>query len=384
MSKITETVETKERRLFGLIPMWRTQNYTKTTVERSKDQSTKNPPHIIPPRAAYARVDDSNTPQLQVAPSDAGQNVAQPQVASLEQGTKGDRYTKEMIQRILDEGCLDKWPSSKYGDGVPAHTLSVNHAMMTYDFSKGEMPLITLRPIAVKYAIGELLWIYQDQSNNLDLLKEKYGITWWDEWDLGDRTIGTVYGETIRRHRLVQELLDDIKNNPDGRRHIINMWQVDDFAEPHGLKPCAYQTAWNVRHGKDGVDYLDMCLYQRSSDFMAAGCINQVQYSVFLHLIARHCGYAPGRFTWFVQNIQIYDRHIDAAKEMLARDPVACQPEIWLNPDKKDFFDFTVDDIKIKGYPRQDIAAKNPQLRFDLGHENVDTEGFDLKEFLSE
>lgn len=285
----------------------------------------------------------------------------------MNKGTKGDIYTKELIKRILDEGCLDKNPRPKYSDGVPAHTLSVNHAMMTYDLTKGEMPLITLRPIAVKKAIGELLWIYQDESNSLDVLKDKYGVTWWDEWDIGDRTIGACYGETVRRHRLMKDLIEDLKRDPDGRRHIINMWQVDDFKDKHGLKPCAYQTVWNVRHGKDGVDYLDMCLFQRSSDFLTAGSINQVQYLVFLHLIARHLGYTPGRFSWFIANIQIYDRHLEQAKIMLDREPINCEPKIWLNPEKTNFYDFTVDDIKIIDYPMEEIKEKNPQLKFDLG-----------------
>ncbi len=283
------------------------------------------------------------------------------------QGTKGDQYTKEIIERILNEGCLDKNPRPKYSDGTPAHTLSVNHGMCTYDLTKGESPLITLRPIAVKSAIGELLWIYQDESNNLDVLRDKYGVTWWDEWDIGNRTIGACYGETVRRHTLVKDLLEGLKNDPDGRRHIINMWQVDDFNEAHGLKPCAYQTVWNVRHGKDGVDYLDMSLFQRSSDFLTAGCINQVQYLVFLYLVARHTGYTPGRFTWFYNNIQIYDRHIEQAREMLKREPIDCNPTIWLNPDKTNFYDFTQDDIKVEGYPRVLIKEKNPQMKFDLG-----------------
>lgn len=281
-------------------------------------------------------------------------------------GTKGDVYTKEIIKRILEEGCLDKNPRPKYSDGTPAHTLSVNHGMMTYDLTKGESPLITLRPIAVKSAIGELLWIYQQESNNLDKLKE-YGVTWWDEWDIGDRTIGACYGETIRRHNLMKDLLEGIKNDPDGRRHIINMWQVDDFKSPHGLKPCAYQTVWNVRHGNDGIDYLDMCLFQRSSDFLTAGCINQVQYLVLLYLVARHTGYTPGRFTWFFANIQIYDRHITQAHEMLQREPIDCNPKIWLNPEKTNFYDFTPEDIKIIDYPRDEIKKKNPQMKFDLG-----------------
>lgn len=194
----------------------------------------------------------------------------------MSRGTKGDIYTKEIITRILEEGCLDINPRPKYKDGTPAHTLSVNHGMCTYDLTKGESPLITLRPIAIKSSIGELLWIYQDQSNNLDVLAEKYGVNWWDEWDIGNRAIGTCYGETFRRHYSMIDFLNSLKNDPDGRRHIIDLWQVDDFKEKHGLKPCAFLSIWNVRHGRDGIDYLDMCLIQRSSDFLTAGCINQV------------------------------------------------------------------------------------------------------------
>ncbi|MGM9882500.1 MAG: thymidylate synthase [Bacilli bacterium] len=281
--------------------------------------------------------------------------------------TKGDVYTKEILKRILDEGCLDQNPRPHYKDGTPAHTLSVNHGMCTYDLTRGESPLITLREIAVKSSIGELLWIYQDESNDLDVLKNKYGVSWWDEWDIGNRTIGSVYGETVRRHELVKKLLEGLHNNPDGRRHIISLWQESDFEERHGLKPCAFLTQWNVRHGNDGVDYLDMCLTQRSSDFCTAGCINQVQYLVFLHLVARHLGLIPGRFTWFYNNIQIYDRHIDQAKELIKRESIDCNPEIWLNPDKNDFYDFTPADIEVRGYPRKLIREKNPQMKFEIG-----------------
>ncbi len=281
--------------------------------------------------------------------------------------TKGDIFHKQMFKRILEEGELDNNPRPHYEDGTPAHTYSVNHAYVTYDLSKGESPIITLRPIAVKSSIGELLWIYQDESNSLDLLRDKYNVTWWDSWDVGDRTIGCCYGETIRRHNLMKKLLDGIKNDPDGRRHIINMWQEDDFNNPHGLKPCAYQTVWNVRHGSDGVDYLDMCLFQRSSDFATAGCINQLQYSIFLEFVARHLGLTAGKFTWMVANIQLYDRHIDQAKIMLERSEVDCQPKVWINPDKRNFYDMTVDDVKIIDYPRDEIKKLNPQLKFDLG-----------------
>lgn len=282
-------------------------------------------------------------------------------------GTKGDMYHKQIIKRILEEGCLDQNPRPHWKDGTPAHTLSINHVMCSYDLSKGESPLITLRPIAVKSAIGELLWIYQDQSNNLDLLKDKYGITWWDEWEVDHtRTIGTCYGETVRRHSLMDNLLNGIEKDPDGRRHIINMWQEDDFAEPHGLKPCAYQTVWNVRHGKDGIDYLDMCLFQRSSDYLVAGCINQTQYTIFLCLVAKALGYTPGVFTWMANNVQIYDRHVEQAKIILDREPIECRPSIFINPEVNNFYDFKVDDVKITGYFREEIKEKNPQLKFEV------------------
>ena len=275
--------------------------------------------------------------------------------------TKGDIYFREIVERILDEGSMDVNPRPRYSDGTPAHTLSINHVMCTYDLTKGESPFITLRPIAIKSAIGELLWIYRDMSNDLDLLRDKYNITWWDEWDIGDRTIGQCYGATVKKWNLTENLINDIKNDPDGRRHIINMWQEDDFKQKHGLKPCAYQTVWNVRE-----TYLDCCLFQRSSDFLTAGCINQLQYMAFLIAVANHLGYTPGRFTWFCANVQVYDRHIEQAKEMLSRKSIECSPVITL-PEAKSFWELEVNDFKVEGYPREEIKEKNPQLKFDLG-----------------
>ena len=192
-----------------------------------------------------------------------------------------DAYFKNICRTIFKNGFFDENPRPVWKDGSPAHTKSINHVVCAYDLSKNQWPMITLRPIAVKKAIGEILWIYQDESNDLDLLKEKYGVNWWDDWSLagkqiavGDkpglfkiteydtRSIGSCYGETVRRHKLMKNLLEGIIKDPYGRRHIINLWQEDDFKDEHGLKPCAYQTVWNVRHGKDGIDYLDMCLFQ--------------------------------------------------------------------------------------------------------------------------
>ena len=280
--------------------------------------------------------------------------------------TKGDIYMKELINRVLDHGSKDINPRPKYKDGTPAHTISINHIFHTYDISKGESPFITLRPIAIKSAIGELLWIYQDMSNDLDVLKNKYNVTWWDSWDIGNRTIGCCYGETVRRHKLLTNLLNGLITNPDGRRHIMELWQEDDFKNPHGLKPCCHETNFSVRHEQDG-DYLDMILMIRSSDSLTALCINEMQYEVLLHLVARHCGFKVGVFSSIITNAQIYDRHIENAKEMLNRKSISCSPKIWLNPDKKNFFDFTVDDIKLIDVPKDIIVERNPQLKFELG-----------------
>ncbi|MBR3211156.1 MAG: thymidylate synthase [Bacilli bacterium] len=345
-------------------------------------------------------------------------------------GTKGDMYAKVIMDRILQEGALDHDPRPHYEDfyagatyddekrlvttkdgktipvgereevkiknngveiWVPAHTISVNQGIeCTYDLAKGESPMITLRPIATKASIAEILWIYQKESNDLVLFDELLGRctwdedhkvnNWWNDWALRDEkgeyvlnkeghpTIGACYGETVnRRHMLKSQVIEAIKNNPDGRRNITCLWQQDDFKEPHGLKPCAFLTIWNVRHEWDGKDYLDMTMVQRSSDFATAGCINQVQYATLQKLVAKELGLEAGTFTWRPVNVQLYDRHIDQAIEMLNREPITCKAQITLNKEKEHFDDFTPDDIKITDYPRELIKTKNPQFKFPLG-----------------
>lgn len=277
---------------------------------------------------------------------------------------KADLIFKETVKNIMENGVMDINPRPKYKDGTPAHTKFINHVVHTYDLEKGELPLITLRNIAIKNGIKEILWIYQDQSSDLSVLKEKYNIHWWDEWESKDMpgTIGRRYGATVKKYDLMNKLLDGIKSDPYGRRHIISLWQENDFEETDGLKPCAFMTIFNVRG-----EFLDMALIQRSSDFITAGNINQVQYVAFLMMVARHCGYKPGKFTHFIDNVQVYDRHFDAARELLNREEIECNPRLILNPEKKDFYDFTVDDFVLEGYPREEINEKNPQLKLEIG-----------------
>lgn len=290
--------------------------------------------------------------------------------------TRADLLLVNDIRNILANGTKDENPRPKYEDGTPAYTYFVNHVVRTYNLQT-EFPICTLRPIAWKSAIKELLWIYQDQSNSLPLLKDKYNVNYWDAWESKDipGTIGVRYGATVRKHNLLNNLITDIKENPYGRRHIMSLWQEEDFKESDGLMPCAFLTIWNVR-GK----YLDMCLIQRSGDMITAsgaGGVNEVQYACLQMMIAKATGYKAGKFTHFVANEQIYDRHVDAANELLIRtkqqkldlstsnghydyefEPV----KMNFNPKSDNFYDFSIEDFSLENY-----NPIKPQIKLELG-----------------
>ena len=286
---------------------------------------------------------------------------------------KADNYMKNDIENILANGYLDVDPRPKYSDGVPAHTISVNHVMRRYDLSKGEFPICTLRPMAWKTAIREIFVIYQRATNVISEMEEM-NVNWWGPWDIGNGTIGQRYGATVARYDLIRGLIKDIEKDPYGRRKVVSLWQETDLRETAGLAPCAFLTIWNVRG-----EHLDMVLVQRSGDMLTAsgaGGMNEIQYAALLMMIAKHTGYKPGVFSHLVANEQIYDRHMDAAHEMLRRyeEKVAAEkkaaeagtpaplPQIILDTDKTDFFEFTAEDFKILDY-----EAMKPQLKLDLG-----------------
>ena len=283
-----------------------------------------------------------------------------------------DEYQKKTLEKILKEGYMDENPRPKYKDGTPAHTLSINHNVQKYDLSKGEFPIQTLRPQVWKSAVKEILWIYQMQSNRLSDLHDM-GIKYWDAWDIGDGTIGCRYGATIRRHNLMNRLLEGLEKDPFGRRHIMNMWQEDDFHNEtggtnKGLNPCCYETIWNVRKGEDESLYLDMLMNQRSSDYIVSNVINEIQYVALQLMVAKHLGIKPGVFTYVSENVQIYDRHIEQAKELINRQSVNCNPRLVLNvPDKTNFYDIKFEDFYMEDFPIEKIREENPQLEFDLG-----------------
>ena len=259
---------------------------------------------------------------------------------------KADKYYIRNLKKILKEKNMDVNPRPKYKDGVDAHSYFITQVFEEYDLNKCEFPITTLRNTAVKTGINEILWIYQDQSSSLEDAHNR-NIRWWDEWNIGDGTIGQRYGATIKRYNLVDKLLSNLKNDPFSRRHIINMLQEADLKETDGLYPCAYETIWSVRKHK-GDMHLDMTLIQRSNDYLMAGYINKIQYCALQMMVAAHVGYKVGKFCHYVHNLHVYDRHLNAAHEILDRTPLLINPKIELI-NNTSFYDVKLSDFVISG-----------------------------------
>ena len=276
--------------------------------------------------------------------------------------TKADTIFKENIRKIMEEGVWSEQARPKYKDGRTANSKYITGAFMEFDLAKGEFPITTLRPIAIKSAIKEMLWIYQDQSNRLDLLEDKYNVHYWNDWEVGDsRTIGQRYGAVVKKHDITNKILKQLEANPWNRRNIISLWDYEAFEETEGLLPCAFQTMFDVRR-VDGEIYLDATLTQRSNDMLVAHHINAMQYVALQMMIAKHFGWKVGKFFYFINNLHIYDNQFEQAEELLRREPSDCQPHLVLNvPDGTNFFD-----IKPVDFELVDYDPVKPQLKFDL------------------
>ena len=276
--------------------------------------------------------------------------------------TKADTIFKENIRKIMEEGVWSEQARPKYKDGRTANSKYITGAFMEFDLAKGEFPITTLRPIAIKSAIKEMLWIYQDQSNRLDLLEDKYNVHYWNDWEVGDsRTIGQRYGAVVKKHDITNKILKQLEANPWNRRNLISLWDYDAFEETDGLLPCAFQTMFDVRR-VDGEIYLDATLTQRSNDMLVAHHINAMQYVALQMMIAKHFGWKVGKFFYFINNLHIYDNQFEQAEELLRREPSDCQPHLVLNvPDGTNFFDIKPEDFELVDYD-----PVKPQLKFDL------------------
>lgn len=264
------------------------------------------------------------------------------------------------IFEIMNQGedTTDFEVRPKYKDGTPAHTRYLTYKAETFDISKGEFPIHTLRHTAWKSAILEYLWIFQKQTSDLNVLREM-GVSYWDNWDIGNETIGQRYGATVKRYDLMNQLIDGIKKDPMGRRHIIDLFQYSDLKETEGLYPCQFMHHFQVRG-----QYLDLVTTIRSSDYLVASTINKIQAIALLMMVAHATGYEPGKFVHDQRNIHIYHRHFENAEILMQRYDVDTEstPKLIFKPKSMNFYDFTIDDFSIENY--EPIA---PNLKFELG-----------------
>ena len=301
---------------------------------------------------------------------------------------------------IITNGFFDEsfQVRPKWEDMTPAHTKKLLHIVDHYQLAHDSVPIMTMRKTGFKTCIGEILWIYQKVSNVISEL----GSHIWDEWDIGNGTIGKAYGYQIaklhRHHKYIpgEDLSDypstdekdgwiylnqidaviwDLRNNPGSRSIITNMYNHEDLSEM-GLRPCAYSMTYNVTKDSDGNMVLNSILNQRSQDMLTANNWNVVQYSVLTHMLAQVCGMKVGKFTHVIVDAHIYDRHIPVVENMIqtyenvlikavhnidsGHDGRTIQelqevlpypnPKFWINPDIKSFYDFTTKDFELKDY----------------------------------
>ncbi len=259
-----------------------------------------------------------------------------------------------MCRDILENGTSTEGEKVRphWEDGAPAYTIKKFGVINRYDLSK-EFPIITQRRTALKSATEEMLWIWQQKSNNIKDLHSHI----WDSWADENGSIGKAYGYQMGvKHKYKEGMMDqtdrviyDLKNNPFSRRIMTNMYVHSDLSEMH-LYPCAYSMTFNVTQ-KPGDDKLTLnaILNQRSQDVLTANNWNVVQYAVLVHMLAQVCDLRVGELVHVIADAHIYDRHVDIVKELIER-PTHPAPEFWLNPEIQDFYEFTRDDVKVIGY----------------------------------
>lgn len=262
--------------------------------------------------------------------------------------SKADDIFIQNMNDIMENGVWDtNLPvRPRWSDGTPAHTVKKFGIVNRYDLQE-EFPILTIRRTAIKSAIDELLWIWQKKSNNIHDLNSKI----WDQWADEDGSIGKAYGYQLGvKHQYkegefdqVDRVLYDLKNNPSSRRIMTNIYTFADLHEMN-LYPCAYSMTFNV-----SGDRLNAILNQRSNDMLTANNWNVAQYAVLLIMMAQVSGFKAGELVHVIADAHIYDRHIPIVKEIIEM-PRYPAPRLVVDPDIKNFYDFTVDSFKLEDY----------------------------------
>ncbi len=260
----------------------------------------------------------------------------------------------KMCQDILENGTSTEGEKVRpvWEDGTPAYTIKKFGVVNRYDLRK-EFPAMTLRRTALKSAMDEILWIWQKKSNNIHDLHSHI----WDSWADESGSIGKAYGYQLGvKHQYKEGMMDqvdrviyDLKNNPFSRRIMTNIYVHQDLHEMN-LYPCAYSMTFNVTQtpGSDKLT-LNAILNQRSQDILTANNWNVCQYALLLMMMAQVCDMEAGELLHVVADCHIYDRHIPLVKELIQRKPYPA-PVVKLNPEVKDFYQFTTDDLIVENY----------------------------------
>ena len=259
---------------------------------------------------------------------------------------------------ILENGYLDSDLDvrPKWEDGTPAHTIKKFGVVNRYDLSK-EFPILTLRRTYLKSAIKEILWIWQKKSNNIKDLDSHI----WDQWADAEGSIGKAYGYQLGiKHKYregefdqVDRVIYDLKNNPQSRRIMTNIYNHEDLSEM-ALYPCAYSMTFNV-----SGDTLNGILNQRSQDMLAANNWNVCQYAILMHMMADVSGLKVGELVHVIADAHIYDRHIPIIKEIISKTPYDA-PKLIKTEDVTDFYKFTADTYKLENYKFNEFTTKIP------------------------
>ena len=262
--------------------------------------------------------------------------------------SKADVLFVNMCQKILDEGFSTEGQNvrARWEDGTPAYTVKTFGVVNRYDLQE-EFPALTLRRTAIKSAMDEVLWIWQRKSNNIHDLKPHI----WDEWADEDGSIGKAYGYQMqKKYKFAQGEMDQVdnvlwqlKNQPQSRRILTNIYNFEDLSEMN-LEPCAYSMTFNVTG-----DRLNAILNQRSQDILAANNWNVVQYALLVMMFAQVSGLKPGELVHVISDAHIYNKHLPIVAELIKR-PQYPAPKVTLNPDIKDFYDFTMNDVIVENY----------------------------------
>ena len=265
-----------------------------------------------------------------------------------------DKVFINMCRDIIENGTSTEGEKvrPKWEDGTAAYTIKKFGVVNRYDLSK-EFPALTLRRTAIKSCVDELLWIWQKKSNNVHELKSHI----WDSWADENGSIGKAYGYQMQvKHQYKEGMMDqvdrvlyDLKENPYSRRIMTNLYVHEDLHEMN-LYPCAYSMTFNVTK-EEGSEQLTLngILNQRSQDVLTANNWNVCQYAVLLHMFAQVCGMKAGELVHVIADAHIYDRHIPLIEDLISREPLPA-PKFWLNPEVKDFYDFTPDDVRLEDY----------------------------------